>query len=203
VIFVSYELDAKPEVEITDGKPVVRYTDPVLRSPVEVKADLLALSTGIEAERSNPELARIFGIELTPDGFFQEAESKWRPVDFLKEGIFLAGTAHSPRPLSEVITQAEAAAQRAFTYLSRKTVTTARVVSDVHHAICSRCQRCVEVCPYGARQLDPVDNRIVVDQAACQGCGMCAAACPNGASELKGLNEKKSMAVIDALLQGP
>jgi heterodisulfide reductase subunit A len=202
VLFASYELDDKPEVRLEDGKPLILYNDPVLRQPMQVKADLLALSTGIEADRSNPDLARIFGIELTPDGFFQEAESKWRPVDFLREGIFLAGTAHSPRPLSEVIAQAEAAAQRAFTYLSRKTVTTARAVSEVHHAICSRCQRCVEICPYEARSYDPVEDRIVIDQAACQGCGMCAAACPNSASELKGLNEKKSMNVIDALLEG-
>jgi heterodisulfide reductase subunit A len=201
ILFTPYELDARPEVELDDGAPVVRFTDPVLRRPVEVRADLLCLSTAIEAERSNEHTAAVFGLELTPDGFFQEAESKWRPVDFLKEGVFVAGTAHSPRPIAEVLTQAEAAAQRAFTYLSRQKVTTARVVSEVHGSLCSRCQTCVTICPYDARSYDPVDDRIVVDQAACQGCGMCAVACPNSAAEVPGVSERQTMAVIDAALQ--
>jgi heterodisulfide reductase subunit A len=201
VLFTPYELDDKPRVEVVDDRPVVRFTDPILGREVEVNADLLCLSTGIEAERSNEHLARVFGLELTRDGFFQEAESKWRPVDFLKEGMFLAGTAHSPRPIAEVIAQAEAAAQRAFTYLSRQKVTTARVVSWVHDSLCSRCQTCVTVCPYDARSYDPADDRIVVDQAACQGCGMCAVACPNSASEVRGMSEGQTMAIIDAALQ--
>jgi heterodisulfide reductase subunit A len=200
ILFTSYELDDKPRVEVVDDRPVVRFTDPILRREVQVAADLLCLSTGIEAEGSNAELARILGLELTQDGFFQEAESKWRPVDFMKEGVFLAGTAHSPRPVAEVIAQAEAAAQRAFTYLSRRNVTTARVVSRVHDSLCSRCQTCVTICPYEARSFDEVEQVIVVDQAACQGCGMCAVACPNSSAEVMGMSERQTMAVIDAAL---
>jgi heterodisulfide reductase subunit A len=200
ILFATYDLDDKPEVSVIDGKPVVRFFDQVLRRRVQVAADLLCLSTGIEPDASNAYLAHVFGIELTRDGFFQEAESKWRPVDFLKEGFFVAGTAHSPRPIAEAIAQAEAAAQRAFTYLSRKRLTTARVVSVTHHAICSRCQTCIEVCPFEARFFDPLEDRIVVDQAACQGCGMCAAACPNGAAEVMGMNPRQALAVIEASL---
>lgn len=200
VIFASYDLDAKPSVELEDGKPVVKFTDQILGEPVQVTADLLCLSTGVEADPTNPDLGTVFGVPLTPDGFFQEAESKWRPVDFLKEGFFLAGTAHSPRPIVEVMAQAEASAQRAFTYLSRKSVTTARVVSAVHDSICSRCQTCITVCPFEARSFDEVNQRIVVDDAACQGCGMCAVACPNSAAEVRGVNERQNMAIIEASL---
>ncbi len=203
VTFACYDLDSKPQVEIVDGKPVVRFEDPVLRQQIEVNPDLLALSTGIEPDASNAQLAEVLGVERTQDGFFQEAESKWRPVDFLKEGIFLAGTAHSPRPIDEVIVQAEAAAQRAYTYLSRHHVTIARVVSRIHDALCARCQACVEVCPYNARAFDPDASCIVVDTAACQGCGMCAVACPNSAAEVMGINEKQTMALIDATLLEP
>ena len=200
VVFVNYELAAKPEVEVVDGRPLVRFTDPVLRTQLEVTPDLLVLSTGIEPSDANRELAEIFEVELSEDGFFQEAESKWRPVDMLKQGIFVAGVAHSPRPINEVIVQAEAAAQRAFTYVSQQHLTTSRRVARVHDSLCSRCQTCVTVCPYEARTFDPVENRIVIDTMACQGCGMCAAACPNGATEVMGLTEKQTMAVIDAAL---
>jgi heterodisulfide reductase subunit A len=200
VVFAKYDLEAKPEVEVADGGPVVRFTDSVLRTPVEVKPDLLVLSTGIEPSDANPRLAEIFGVELSEDGFFQEAESKWRPVDFLKAGVFVAGLAHSPRPINEVIVQAEAAAQRAFTYLSKRHLTAARRVARIRDSLCSRCQICIAACPYEAREFDVIENRIVIDPAACQGCGLCSAACPNGAAEVVGLSENQTMAVIDAAL---
>ncbi len=201
ILFAPYELDDKPKVEQVDGKPKITFNDPILNQPMQVSADLLCLSTGIAAEESNVQLAEIFGVELTQDGFFQEAESKWRPVDFLKEGVFLAGAAHSPRPISEVIAQAEAAAQRAFSYLSKRQITTARVISRVHDSLCSRCRACVTICPFDARAFDDTEQRIVVDEAACQGCGMCAMACPNSAAEVMGVNERQAFAQIDAALE--
>jgi heterodisulfide reductase subunit A len=179
---------------------VVRFTDPVLRTEFEVSPDLLVLSTGIEPSDANRELAEIFGVELGEDGFFQEAESKWRPVDFLRQGVFVAGVAHSPRPINEVIVQADAAAQRVFTFLSQRHLSTARKVARVRDSLCSRCQICIDVCPYDAREFEPVDNRIAIDVVACHGCGMCAAACPNGAAEVMGLTERQTMASIDAAL---
>ncbi|MFH1132456.1 MAG: FAD-dependent oxidoreductase [Pseudomonadota bacterium] len=200
IIFASYDLGNQPKVEITDDKPIVTYNDPILRRHIVVSSDILVLSTAIEPDPSNSNLARIFNVELTQDGFFQEAESKWRPVDFLRDGIFLAGTAHSPRPITEAICQAEAAAQRAFTHLSKRNVTTAKAYSKVHESICSKCQACIAACPYEARSFDEQNNRIVVDEAACQGCGMCAVTCPNSAAEVMGFAEKQTMAVISASL---
>jgi len=202
IVFVNYDPGQKPEVEIVDGKPTVRFTDPVLRMPFEVAPDLLVLATGIEPNASNEQLAQIFGLPLNKDGFFIEADSKWRPVEFKKLGIFFAGTAHSPQPLNEAIVQAEAAAQKAYAYLSRREIQTARVVSKVHDALCARCQVCIEVCPYDARVFNSTENCITVNVAACQACGICAVACPNNAAEVLGWNEKQTMAVIDAKLRG-
>ena len=99
-----------------------------------------------------------------------------------------------------MVVQAEAAAQRAFTCLSQRHITTARMVARVHDSLCSRCQTCIDVCPYEAREFDAVENRIVIDPVACQGCGMCSVACPNGAAEVMGLSERRTMAAIDAAL---
>ncbi len=201
IIFARYDRQRKPEVELRDGRPVVRFVDQVLQQPVEVAADLLALSTGVEPAAKNAAVGKAFDVPLDPDGFFQEAESKWRPVDFLRNGIFLAGTAHAPAPMVDVVAQAEAAAQRAYTYLSKDALAAPMATSTVHQANCARCQTCVSVCPFDARHHDAVRDQIVVDPASCQGCGLCAAACPNNAAAMLGMCEKRTLAEIDALLE--
>jgi len=96
--------------------------------------------------------------------------------------------------------QAQAAAQKAYTYLSERIVYTPREISITHDALCSRCQRCVEACPYDARRYDEKYDRIVVDPATCQACGICAATCPNNAAEILGWKDKQMMAVLDSML---
>jgi len=200
IIFVNYSLDNKPRVDIVDGKPVVKFMDPVLQIEMELPADIVALSTGIDPEESNKRLADVFSVSLTEDGFLAEADSKWRPIEFQKIGLYLAGTAHSPMPLRNVILQAEAAAQKVYTYLSGREVHSAAITSMVKDALCIRCQRCINICPYGARSYNEVDKCIDIDAAACQACGMCAAECQNNAAEVRGWSDKQLMAVIDAKL---
>ncbi len=200
VIFVNYDLDSKPEVEIVEGKPVIKFTENVLNSAIEVSPDYLVLSTGIDPEPSNKDLSEAFKVNLNTDGFFMEADSKWRPIEFNQMGTFLSGVAHSPMPLPDVIMQAEAAAQKAFTYLSGGEIQTARVTSSVKDALCIRCQRCVVVCPFDARSYNEAENRVEVDPSACQGCGMCAVACRNNAAEVSGWSDRQLMSVIDEKL---
>jgi heterodisulfide reductase subunit A len=137
---------------------------------------------------------------LDPDGFFQEADSKWRPVDSLKEGVFACGLAHSPRNIAETIATAEAAAQRALRILARKQLPAGKVVARVHHSFCSLCELCIDACPYGARTVDVDQEKLLVNPAMCQGCGSCAAICPSGASVLEGFLGQQMLEMIDAAM---
>lgn len=201
VVFIQYSLDQKPRVNVDNGKPVVAVVDPVLEREVELEPDLLVLSTGV-VPNGTKELANLFDVELNQDGFFQEAESKWRPVDFIKEGLFMGGMAHSPRNISESIATAEAAAQRALRILNAERLSAGSVVAEVRHSLCSLCERCIEACPYGARTQDEDEEKIVVDELMCQGCGSCATVCPNSASVLRGYRDQQMFGVIDAALEG-
>jgi heterodisulfide reductase subunit A len=200
IVFVSYSLDNKPKLELADGNPVITFTEPVLNSEIQLSPDYLVLSTGVDPEASNRDVGKAFGLPVNEDGFFVEADSKWRPVEFLKVGLYVAGVAHSPMTLKDAILQAEAAAQKTYAYLSGRKIHTAHTISRVHDAICVRCQRCVDICPYGARSYDEVLDRIIVDGATCQACGMCGVACQNNAAEIMGFSDKQIMAVIDAKL---
>jgi heterodisulfide reductase subunit A len=197
VIFIQYTLDRKPVVEVEAGTTTLTVFDAILGRDLQIKPDLLVLSTGI-VPAGHEEIADIFGVDIDEDGFFREAESKWRPVDTMKDGVFICGMAHSPRFIDESIAMAEAAAQRALTILSRKRIQSSAVVAGVRHSLCSLCERCIAACPYGARWKDDAEDRIVVNEISCQGCGSCAAVCPNGASVMRGYGDKQMLAALDA-----
>jgi heterodisulfide reductase subunit A len=203
VIFIQYETANKPRVSVPEGGggPVtVTAVEPLLGMPVEIEADLLVLATGI-APQLPAELASAFGADTDQDGFFQEAESKWRPVDALKEGVFACGLALSPRSISETIASAAAAAQRSLRILSHDKLPAGKVVASVRHSLCSVCERCIGDCPYNARTLDLNREKVMVNPVMCQGCGQCAAVCPNSAAVVQGFRERQMMGVIDAALE--
>ncbi|MFO7783762.1 MAG: response regulator [Thermodesulfobacteriota bacterium] len=200
VHFIRYTPDRKPEVEPGPDKAVVTALEPVLERDVCLRADLVVLAGGV-APQLPGELAGAFGARLDEDGFFEEADSKWRPVDGLREGVFACGLALSPRSVAESVASAGAAADRALRILARETLPAGLVVARVRHALCSRCEQCIEACPFDARYLDPEKGLVVVDAAVCQGCGNCAAVCPNSATVLEGLDDRRMLDSIDAALE--
>ena len=199
IIFIRYDVESKPEVKMEDGRPSISAMDPILGRELSVRPDLLILSTGIVPGEVK-DLAEHLGLELTRDGFFQEAESKWRPVDFIKEGVFVCGIAHSPRSMTESVAMAEAAAQRALRILSNENLAAGTVCAEVRHSLCALCERCIAACPYGARWYDEEEEKIMVDELMCQGCGSCAAVCPNSASVVRGFRDQQVFHIIDAAL---
>jgi len=200
IVFVQYQVDKKPTVSLEEGKVVLITVDPILGREIIIRPDVLVLSTGI-VPGDTREVAELFGVEVGKDGFFQEADYKWRPVDFIKEGIFMAGIAHSPCTIGESIAMAEAAAQRALRILNNERLAAGAIVAEVRHSLCSLCEACISMCPYGARLRDEEEDRVVVDELMCQGCGSCAAVCPNSASVLRGYRDQQVFEVIDAALE--
>ena len=203
VIFIQYDLDNKPRVTIppeTNSPLVISVTDPILDRPLMIEADLLVLATGIVPQLPAT-LADAFAVETDRDGFFLEAESKWRPVDALKEGVFGCGIALSPRSIPDTIATAGAAAQRALRILVHEKLSAGKIVASVRHSLCSLCEKCIDTCPYHARHLDSDLGKIVVNPAMCQGCGNCATACPNSASVIQGFSDHQMLDMIDAAIE--
>ena len=187
-----------PQLEEIEGKIIATAFEPVLGRPIEISADMVVLATGITPEFPDS-LAEMFGISQDTDGFFQEAESKWRPLDSIKEGIFACGIVYSPGSIPESIASAQAAAQRALSIISKPTLSCSQIVARVRHSLCALCQQCIVVCPYGARMLNVDETKVLVNETMCQGCGACAATCPNNASVLQGYSSQQMLGVIDAV----
>ncbi|MEW6726940.1 MAG: CoB--CoM heterodisulfide reductase iron-sulfur subunit A family protein [Bacillota bacterium] len=202
VVFVRYEPDDPPVVEAGRDNLFVRVTDPVLGERLVLDADILALGTAIVPRRDSQALARLFRLPLNADGFFAEAHVKLRPVDFASDGVYLCGLAHAPKMLGESLAQAQAAAMRAVTLLSRERLQGQGNVVRVDPERCSGCGICVEVCPYKAREIAAGQKVAVVNEATCRGCGTCAAACPGGACRQEGFEDEQVYAMIEAALSG-
>jgi len=202
VIFIQYDPENPPQANLpsaSDSGLSVVAMDPILSRPVHIETDLLVLATGI-VPRLPQALADAFGAGTDQDGFFREAESKWRPVDALKEGVFGCGIALSPRSVQDSVATAGAAAQRALRLLANDKLAAGKIVSTVRHSLCSLCERCVDACPYQARHLDVGNQKIVVNAAMCQGCGTCAATCPNSAAILQGFSDSQMLGLIDSAM---
>ena len=208
VRFVRYEPQDGPQVEATnsyEGQPVVQVSvpDPVLGKRLALDADLLVLSAAVAPAAGNPDLARQFKLATNPDGFFQEAHVKLRPVDFAAEGVFLCGTAHYPKHLTESIAQAYGAAGRAASLLSQDTVTASGSVCDVVEHACVACGACITACTYDAIEFidTPRGKKAHVNPVLCKGDGLCNAKCPTHAIILKHFTDEELLGQIDAALE--
>jgi heterodisulfide reductase subunit A-like polyferredoxin len=184
ILFLRYDERQKPEVTVQDGGALhLTVHSPVLREELVFHPDLLVLSTAtIPAETK--ELAAILKVPRTNEGFFLEAHMKLRPVDFATEGIYLCGVAHSPKMITESLSQAAAAVARACTILSREQIQVGGVVSVVDQEKCAACLSCVRVCPYNVPVIG-AEGAAEIEVAKCQGCGLCASECPARAITLQ------------------
>jgi heterodisulfide reductase subunit A len=208
VKFIRYEPHDKPQVEAVeeDGRSFLRVTvsDPVLGKKLAIDADSVALAAAVIPAAGSEETARLFKVPLGPDGFFQEAHVKLRPVDFAAEGVYLCGMAQYPKHLSETISQAYGAAGRALTLLSHDTVVASGSVCEVNEASCVSCGACITACTYGAIEFHdtPRGKKARINAVLCKGDGLCNAKCPSGAVFLKHYTNDQVFRQIDAALAG-
>jgi heterodisulfide reductase subunit A len=141
-------------------------------------------------------------VPLSSEGFYQEAQIKLRPMDFLREGIFLAGMAAYPKFIEESISHALAAAARALPLLSQETLYLGGVIAYVDTEKCVGCLTCTRVCPFAIPHVNEEEDRVgvgqlggaaFIDTAQCQGCGTCTGECPANAIQLVNYTDDQIM----------
>lgn len=195
VIFVRFDLDNKPKVSINDGSIKVEVIDHVLRRPIVLEPDIVALAAAI-VPGNYQDIAQYFKVPLNEDGFFVEAHAKLRPVDFATDGVFICGLAHYPKSIDESIAQAKAAAARAITVLSKQTLRFPGTVARTDQMLCSACGTCVNICPYSAPLFND-KGKAEINPALCKGCGLCVASCRSGAIHLMGFDDAHIFSMIE------
>ena len=200
ILFPRFSEDEPPRVTTDEKGLMVTFRDMALQRNVRIDADLLVPSEGMRAE-DTAELSSILKLARNEDGYFMEAHVKLRPVDMAGEGIFVCGTAHGPKLISEAITQAYAVTSRATTFLSREEITLSAVTARVDQDQCAACLACLRSCPHDVPRINEAGVS-EIDEALCHGCGICAAECPAKAIELNWYEDEQIITKIDALLEG-
>jgi heterodisulfide reductase subunit A len=202
VMFIRFDLDRKPQVKKgAGGKLQLTVIDPILGRPVLLKPDLLALASAV-VPNPTAEIGEIFQLPRDAEGFFNEAHAKRRPVDAPVDGVFLAGLAHSPKPIDESIAEAKAAASRAAYFLAQDTVEVGGIVAVVDQDKCAVCLTCVRTCPFAVPAIDYTVDAAFIDPVKCQGCGVCVSECPAKAITMETFTDSQIIAQETALAAG-
>jgi heterodisulfide reductase subunit A len=114
---VTYRRGEPSEVYRRGDKVVVLAEDTALGEVVEVEADLVVLATAIVPRSDTRAVSELLGLERSPDGFFQEADLKLRPVDTNVADVFVAGCCQGPKDIPDTVAQGKAAASSALRVL--------------------------------------------------------------------------------------
>lgn len=195
--FIRFDPEVRPpEINATETGIEINALDPSIRMEVQLRPDVLVLSTGMQA-RDTEELSSMLRVPRNKVGFFIEAHAKLRPVDLPSEGLFMAGTAHGPKSSSETIAQAQAAVARAATLLSKNSKKMSAIVSRVDPTNCAVCLTCVRACPYGVPFIND-QHSAEINPALCQGCGICVAECPAKTIYMGRYDDKNIRAKIES-----
>jgi heterodisulfide reductase subunit A len=185
-------------VRRVNGKLVVRAEDTLLGALVEVPVDLVVLMNGWQPAEGTKEVAQMFHVSLSPDGFFAEAHPKLRLVETNTGGIFLAGACQSPKDIPDTVAQAGGAAVQVVKLLAKGVVDIEPTVAHVITERCTGCAECTLVCPYLAISL--VEGKAEVNPALCTGCGTCVAACVSKAIVAEHFTDEQLVAQVVGLL---
>jgi heterodisulfide reductase subunit A len=171
----------EPITEEEKDKLIVLVEDTLLGTMLRVPVDMVILCVALEPRKDANEVARLFHLGRSADGFFLERHPKLDPAATMSEGILIAGCCQGPKDIPDSVAHASAAAARALAMIARGKIEVPAVTASIDEDQCSGCKICNLLCPFDAISFDDEAKISRINEVLCQGCGVCAAACPSGA----------------------
>jgi len=191
------DIAESPEEE---GKLIIISEDTLVGRRRRVPVDMVILATALEPRADAGDIARMFSLSRSADGFFLEKHPKLDPVATMNDGVFVVGCCQAPKDIPQTVAQASGAAARVLASISAGSKEVEAATSVVVEDLCSGCKICTNLCPYGAISFDEEKNVSRINDALCKGCGVCVAACPSGAIIGRHFTIQEIMAEIEGVL---
>ncbi len=186
-----------------NGRLVIQVEDTLADCQRRIPVDMVVLSTALEPRADAEEVARLFSLSRSADGFFLEKHPKLDPVATMSDGVFVVGCCQAPKDIPQSVAQASAAAARALAMISLGKIEIEAATSVVDETKCAGCKTCIELCPYKAISFDEEKKVSIINEALCKGCGTCVPACPSGAITAHHFTDEQIMAEIEGALIKP
>jgi len=183
------------------GKLIVQYEEKIHPGlPRRLPVDMVILSTAMEPQPDAQNVARLFNISRSADGFFLERHPKLDPIATTTDGVFVTGCCQGPKDIPDTVAQASGAAAEVLSMIEKGSVEIEAATAFVDEKICSGCQICKLVCPYSAVTFDDEKKVCRVNEALCKGCGACVGGCFSGSISLKHYTSEQLVAEMESML---
>ncbi len=183
-----------------EGKLIIQVEDTLASKQRRIPVDMVILSAAMEPRKDAKEVAHLFGISCSANGWFTEKHPKLDPVATMTEGIFIAGCVQGPKDIPSSVSQGAASAARVLGRIQQGQIALEPVRATVNADKCSGCRICNNLCPFNAITFLPELMVTEINPALCQGCGTCVAACPAGAITGTGFSNEQIFAQIEGLM---
>jgi len=183
-----------------EGKLIIQVEDTLVGKQRRIPVDMVILSAGLQPRNDAKEVAKLFGLSCSADGWFIEKHPKLDPVATMTEGIFIAGCVQGPKDIPSSVSQGAAASARVLGRIQQGEIALEPVRATIHEDQCSGCRICNGLCPFNAILYH--EDRMVseINPALCQGCGTCVGACPAGAITGTVFSDDQILGQIEGLL---
>lgn len=184
-----------------EGKLIIQVEDTLAGLQRRIPVDMVVLSAAMMPRHDARQVAHLFGLSCSANGWFIEKHPKLDPVATMTEGIFIAGCVQGPKDIPSSVSQGAAAAARVLGRIQQGEIALEPIRASVDETKCSGCRICNNLCPFNAIIFH--EDRMVteINAALCQGCGTCVAACPAGAISGTGFSNEQIFAQIEGLLR--
>jgi len=183
------------------GKIVIPYEDSLTGEGGELEVDLAVLALGMRPNGSTEKLVKMMGLQARGPGWIEEVQPKFRPLETFVEGVYVAGTCHGPRDISDSVIEGSGAAGIVLSLFNREELVCSPHRAAIDAQACTGCMRCYDACEYGA--IARVEGKAVVNENICKGCGACVPNCLQGAVSLGGWSQESLMRQVEGILEAP
>jgi heterodisulfide reductase subunit A len=205
ILFLRYDSSKSIYLKGKESIEGIIFHDTLLNKTVEVPADLVVLAIGMVNSLDHSEtLRQMVKVPRGEDGFFLERHPELGPVETCIDGIFICGTIQSPKDISDSLTQASAAAEKAAELLNKDKLYIEPSVCEIDQNLCRSCGTCVDICEYHAPEYirqDDGTEKVYINKALCKGCGTCAVWCPTNSITAKHYTDEQISSMITTLFE--